>query len=228
MLMASIAYSRAFPLQISLTFKDDVTFIQLAEERLLHAQNDKLLRVRVEGLLQDDDACLPRNQNVRKTLDILQKNYGLVVDNAPGSLSHLVACIMNRTLHSSFSIEFAGISSVLPPSRLLLRRIAQVVGVRIVVASTRAKTLVFEPSTEPKSLVVIVHLADSFQSISSYGALSCSMTAPTRDHIAQTTKPPPVPLAVEKATYREQRRSIAREKIVFSINDAEESFHSSW
>ncbi|GJJ78548.1 hypothetical protein EMPS_10907 [Entomortierella parvispora] len=212
--------------EFSVSFIDDDEFLAEANARLLAEQDDEL-QLRVDYMIQGADDGLPLNQNVRQTLDVLHHRYGLVVSTCSSSLSALVASVMSRTSLSAFRIQTPGGPVTLPPSRLLLRRISQAAQIKIVVVSTRCKKLVFEPLGEPKALVVLAHIADSFQGVNTYTALTCSVTSPNRDFRMPSVRLPPVIPTAERATYREAKRSISREIIEFSVLEAEESFLSS-
>ncbi|GJJ74279.1 hypothetical protein EMPS_06637 [Entomortierella parvispora] len=211
--------------EFSVSFIDDDEFLAEANARLLAEQDDEL-QLRVDYMIQGADDGLPLNQNVRQTLDVLHHRYGLVVSTCSSSLSALVASVMSRTSLSAFRIQTPGGPVTLPPSRLLLRRISQAAQIKIVVVSTRCKKLVFEPVGEPKALVVLAHIADSFQGVNTYTALTCSVTSPNRDFRMPSVRLPPVIPTAERATYREAKRSTTREIIEFSVLEAEESFLS--
>jgi hypothetical protein len=200
----------------------------LAKERQSNQQNDRLLQNYVDRLIRDDDAALPRNENIRQTLDVLHRQYGLVVDESTNSLSALVANVMNRSLQTRFKMETEGNPIILPPSRLLLRRIAQIIQATITIVSTRARTLVLKPLGESKSLIVLVHIANSFDSVSTYSPLTSSKTNPTQNLHPQALGPTPRPPTVNKAVYREEKRSTDNKPIDFSVKDAEECFLASW
>jgi hypothetical protein len=177
-------------LQLNITFQDDESFLDEARSRLQRykdasnstRQEDIELQRRLEMVISPE--ALPRNEKVAQTLSVFQKSFGLVVQDQPESLAALIASALNGALKTNFSISIAiedkaesnietGVFS-LPPTRLLLRRLAEVLRVTIVVPSTRSSTKVYKPQEEPSLWIGILHIGNSFEEVSTYAPLICS------------------------------------------------------
>ncbi|KAG0055311.1 hypothetical protein BGZ83_009069 [Gryganskiella cystojenkinii] len=89
--------------EFSISFHDDMLFLERASQLLTCEKEDMELRRRLESVLPP--AALPHNEKVDPTLLVLQKTYGLVVQDGAASLSALIAGVLNRTLETKFSIN---------------------------------------------------------------------------------------------------------------------------
>lgn len=169
--------------QFTITFHDDTAFLEKARELLALQQEHVELRPRLESVLPP--AALPHNEKVAQTLHILQKTYGLVVQDEAATLAALIAGALNRAPVTKFGISL-GVNDktedksevfYLPPTRLLLRRLAEVLKITIYIPSTRSHTQVYQStqSTEqPRFCIGILHVGNSFEEISTYAPLTCS------------------------------------------------------
>ncbi|KAG0045319.1 hypothetical protein BGZ83_009454, partial [Gryganskiella cystojenkinii] len=158
------------------------------------------------------NGALPHNQNINITTKAIL-DYGLVtrditVVHSDTTLSGMIAAVMNRNQTANFRIKVNDKDILLPPSRLLLRRIAVALNVSIIMPSTRAKTLVFR-SEDPLCFVGLLHVGNSFEEVSTYTPLTLSKTPPIRpqSHSLQLRLAAPEVEAVQLAVYRNSARA---------------------
>jgi len=86
--------------------------------------------------------ALPCNENVDQTLQVLQEVYDIVVQdgNNHASLAVMIADVLNGAVAPDFSIKVGEDTFHLPPTRLLLRRLAILLKATIIIPSTRSAT----------------------------------------------------------------------------------------
>jgi hypothetical protein len=180
----------------------------------------------------DSGQALPRCENVGKTLRVLLRLYGLVVDESASSISALIANAMNGKLQTKFRMMLGSTGLVIPPCRLFLRRIAQCLPATVVVVSTRSKPFAIRPISNaerfggPEPVVVLLEVADSFESIRTYTPLACSRTLPRPERQSLSA---PADTMVPKAIFRENIRGrLTHTRMNYSYEDAKECLEDSW
>ncbi|GJJ78521.1 hypothetical protein EMPS_10880 [Entomortierella parvispora] len=167
---------------VSITFQDDDEFLKRAHACLRLEPQDLPLERQLMRVC-DEPEPLPRNEKIGGTLKVLQDAYGLVVDDGAESLAGIIAGVLNKVLTTNFRISIGHMEDTnsefldLPPTRLLLRRLAELLNVAIVIPSTRLHTQVYKPTGPPCLYVGILHVGNSFEQVSTYSPLSCSLVS---------------------------------------------------
>ncbi|GJJ77392.1 hypothetical protein EMPS_09751 [Entomortierella parvispora] len=214
------------PVETALTFLDDATFIDTLNALPPIQPPNHELQNRVNALLWDGHTTPKTNETIKQTLHSLQRSYGLVLDEEPAPATALVVNVMNRKVQTNFILSSSAGDVVLPPCRLLLRRLARLVNTAIIVISSRSKTHVVRPegdAADQEKLIVLLDLAESFRSLRTYVPLTCSITEPI---------PLPVQLmassSIAKAEYMDYAREYTKHASVeFTAALAEHCFKQS-
>jgi hypothetical protein len=123
----------------------------------------------------------PNSENMNESLEYLQKNFGLVVldhDATTLPLARFLADLMNSVRRTAFKMKLGDVYINIPPCYLLLRYLSEVLCITIVLPSTRSRIRVFRPSTHSRMHVALLHIHLSFEQISTFSPLTCSL-APT-------------------------------------------------
>ncbi|GJJ74602.1 hypothetical protein EMPS_06960 [Entomortierella parvispora] len=192
-----------FLAEIALSFVTDALFLEKANALLLNEQQQsETLQIRAESIVRDGGASFPLNDNVDKTLYILQRQFGLVVDETSDTLSAYIAALMNKTVHATFQLIAPESNIDIPPSNLLLRVIAQQLGLTIIVLSTRSMALQY--GNDFSSTIVLLEAVDAFKSVRTYTPLSCASCTP----VYTATPSPTAELSLNPiAKFRDHKRA---------------------
>ncbi|GJJ74087.1 hypothetical protein EMPS_06445 [Entomortierella parvispora] len=211
--------------ELAITFEDDENFLGQAKECMSFEQDPRLWP-QLESVCAES-VPLPRNEKLNQTLQALQDTYGLIVQdepvaqNGPESLAALIVSLLNRAPAPKFRIWMKckahcdGASNCegesickgfdLPPTRLLLRRLSEILNITIVIPSTRSHTQVYRPTTgQPSRCVGILHIGNSYEQVSTYAPLTCSnlLTGPPRTPSQNPPQGPHNELGNELARFR--------------------------
>jgi len=137
--------------------------------------------------------ALPCNENVDQTLQVLQEVYDIVVQDGinHASLAVMITDVSNGAVATDFTIKACEDTSHLPPTRLLLRRLAILLKVAIIVLSTRSATQMYYPTRASHLHVGILHLANSYEQVVMYSPLTCSSLSPRLTRMLPLKQNPP-------------------------------------